>query len=79
MSLPLTVLRQEDLVVSETAYPLLSLRVKLGHTGILVHKGQPSRSSNGRHRPGTRDVSYNLIVLFLSSKDNRFIDVRKIK
>jgi hypothetical protein len=52
------------------------MRVKLEHKGILVRKADKGVR---RAKSIVRDKSYNLVVLFISSKDNRFLDIRKIE
>lgn len=72
----LTLSRQEGVVASPNEYPILQMRVKLEHKGILVRKADKGVR---RAKSIERDKSYNLVVLFISSKDNRFLDIRKIE
>ncbi|CAK9782453.1 unnamed protein product [Cutaneotrichosporon oleaginosum] len=57
----------------ENGFPTLSLRLQIKNTGQLVHK---SATSGGGKSRKTR--SYNLVILILSTKDDRFIDKRMI-
>lgn len=67
---------EEDSAQDENGFPTILIRLQINSTGQLTQKVTKGGSrSNGQKRA----VTYNLIILTLSTKDNRFLDFRSIK
>ncbi|GMK57874.1 hypothetical protein CspeluHIS016_0407080 [Cutaneotrichosporon spelunceum] len=59
----------------ENGYPTVQLRLQIKNSGQLVHKTPKAGGTSGSQ---TRTKVYNLIVLTVTTKDNRFVDKRAI-
>ncbi|BEI86620.1 hypothetical protein CcaverHIS002_0609070 [Cutaneotrichosporon cavernicola] len=59
----------------ENGYPTVQLRLQIRNSGQLVHKPTKGGAIRGNQK---RTKAYNLIILTVTTKDNRFIDKRAI-
>lgn len=67
---------EEGFGQDESGFPTVQLRLQIKNTGQLVHT--PAKGGL-RGNESRKKVSYNLVILILSTKNNRFIDKRTIK
>ncbi|BEJ12848.1 hypothetical protein CspHIS471_0300220 [Cutaneotrichosporon sp. HIS471] len=66
---------EEGRAQDENGYPTVQLRLQINNSGQLVHRPTKGGATRGNQ---TRTKAYNLIILTVTTKDNRFIDKRAI-